>query len=364
MKIRQIVKAKGWVGYFLPFYLFTFLPLPARAQKIEAVQTTIDVGRTGYQMPITATFEFKNKSHKHLVISEVRPDCHCTNIEYPKNQINGGDKFQIKMTYDARQLGHFDHQAAIISNASKKPLYIRMKGIVLADLQDFSGTYPIEMGDLRLDKDALEYDDVNKGFEQVQELHIFNNGTKIYQPNLMHLPPYLSAVMAPEKLAPNRAGKITVTLHSDKLHDYGLTQTSVYLAGNPGDKVSPDHEISVSAVLLPAFTEMTAEQRLRAPKLTMSKQNVEITFDGKKKKTDVIELTNQGQTELEISSLQMFTGGLQISLGKSKLAPGQSTKLKVTAIRDELLKLRRRPRLLMITNDPDKGKVVININAK
>jgi hypothetical protein len=239
-----------------------------------------------------------------------------------------------------------------------------MKGIVLADLQDFSGTYPIEMGDLRLDKDALEYDDVNKGFEQVQELHIFNNGTKIYQPNLMHLPPYLSAVMVPEKLAPNRAGKITVTLHSDKLHDYGLTQTSVYLAGNPGDKVSPDHEISVSAVLLPAFTEMTAEQRLRAPKLTMSKQNIEITFDGKKKKTDIIELTNQGQTELEISSLQMFTGGLQISLGKSKLAPGQSTKLKVTAMRDELLKLRRRPRLLMITNDPDKGKVVININAK
>ena len=96
----------------------------------------------------------------------------------------------------------------------------------------------------------------------------------------------------------------------------------------------------------------------------MSKQNIEITFDGKKKKTDVIELTNQGQTELGISSLQMFTGGLQISLGKSKLAPGQSTKLKVTAMRDELLKLRRRPRLLMITNDPDKGKVVININAK
>ena len=85
---------------------------------------------------------------------------------------------------------------------------------------------------------------------------------------------------------------------------------------------------------------------------------------GKKKKTDVIELTNQGQTLLDISSLQMFTGGLTVSLGKSKLAPGQSTKLKVTAMRDELLKLRRRPRILMITNDPDQGKVVININAK
>ena len=201
-------------------------------------------------------------------------------------------------------------------------------------------------------------------FFQHQELHIYNNGTQIYQPNLMHLPSYLSAVMVPERLAPNRSGKMTVTLHSANLHDYGLTQTSVYLAGNPGDKVSADHEISVSAVLLPAFKEMTADERLRAPKLQMSKQTVDIDFEGKKKKTDVIELTNQGQTELDISSLQMFTGGLAISLAKSKLAPGQSTKLKVTAIRDELLKVRLRPRLLMITNDPDKGKVVININAK
>lgn len=353
-----------WMKVIVILFTYHLSLTTSFAQKLVAEKTTVDVGRTGYQMPITATFEFKNKSHRHLKISEVHPDCHCTSIEFPKEQIGPGNSFQIKMTYNARQLGHFDHQAAIVSNASKKPVYIRMKGVVLADYQDLSGTYPVEMGDLRLDKDALEFDDVNKGFEQVQELHIYNNGTRVYQPNLMHLPSYLTAVVVPERLAPNRAGKMTVTLHSDKLHDYGLTQTSVYLAGNPGDKVSPDHEISVSAVLLPAFVEMTAEQRQCAPKLQMSKQTIDITFDGKKKKADVIELTNQGQTELDISSLQMFTGGLVVSLGKSKLAPGQSTKLKVTAVRDEVLKQRRRPRILMITNDPDKGKIVININAK
>ena len=364
MKLMIKRMVKGMVRGVLPFYLSAFIPFPATAQKLVAEKTTVDVGRTGYQMPITATFEFRNKSFRHLKISEVRPDCHCTRIEFPKEEIGAGDKFQIKMTYDARQLGHFDHQAAIVSNASKKPLYIRMKGVVQADYQDFSGTYPIEMGDLRLDKDVLEFDDVNKGFEQVQELHVYNNSSRVYQPNLMHLPSYLTAVVVPERLAPNRAGKMTVTLHSDKLHDYGLTQTSVYLAGNPGDKVSPDHEISVSAVLLPAFVEMTPDQRQRAPKLQMSKQTIDISFDGKKKKADVILLTNQGQTELDISSLQMFTSGLTVSLGKSKLAPGQTTKLKVTAMRDELLKLKRKPRILMITNDPDKGKVVININAK
>lgn len=357
-------KVQRKVSCILPLCLLTFLPLSVAAQKPVAEKTTIDVGRTGYQMPITATFEFQNKSHRHLKISEVRPDCQCTSIEFPKEQIGAGDKFEIKMTYNAQQLGHFDHQAAVISNASSKPLYIRMKGVVLADYQDFSSTYPVKMGDLLLDKDVLEFDNVNKGLKLVEELHIYNNSSQTYQPYLMHLPPYLTAIVSPEQLAPNRPGKITVTLHSEKLHDYGLTQTSVYLAGNPGDKISPDHEISVSAVLLPAVSKMSADERLHAPRLQMSKQNIDIVFNGKKKKTDVIELTNQGQAELDISSLQMFTEGLTISLGKRKLTPGQTTKLKVTAIRDELLKVRRRPRILMITNDPEKGKVVININAK
>ena len=346
----------------IPLLLLAALPIVA--QKLIAEKTTVDVGKTGYEMPITATFEFRNKGMRRLKISEVKPDCNCTLIEYPKEEIGMGDKFEIKMTYDAKQLGHFDKQAAIISNGTKKPIYIRMKGVVLADYVDLSGSYPIEMGDMNLDRNNLEFDDINKGDSQVQELLIYNNGTRVNQPNLMHLPDYLTAKVIPERLAPGRAGKIIVTLNSSKLHDYGLTQTSLYLASNPGDKVRPDHEISVSAVLLPSFSNMTAEQRQYAPKLQLSKEQIDIHFDGKSKKTDVIELTNTGHTELNISSLQMFTGGLKISLGRRRLSPGESTKLKVTAFRDELQKVRIRPRILMITNDPEKSKVAIAIHAK
>jgi hypothetical protein len=109
---------------------------------------------------------------------------------------------------------------------------------------------------------------------------------------------------------------------------------------------------------------MTAEQREYAAHLTLSKDNVDILFDGKKKKKDVIMLTNTGRTELNISSIQMFTGGLRVALGKRRLSPGETTKLKITALRDELKKVRIRPRILMITNDPDNPKVTVNINAR
>ena len=336
--------------------------LTAAAQKLTTEKTTIDVGRTGYQQPITAVFEFRVKGSKKVRISEVRPDCNCTKVDYPKT--DQGDKFQIRMTYDAQQLGHFDKQAAVVTNATAKPFYIRMKGIVLRDYQDLSASYPITMGNLLLDHSDLEFDDINRGDHQVQVLHIYNSSTTVCQPNLMHLPSYLSATMVPERLGPGRAGTLTVTLNSNELHDYGLTQSSVYLAENPGDKVSADHEIPVSAVLLPSFMGMTNAQKQYAPKMHLSKTTCDILFAGKSKKKDVIEITNKGRTELDISSLQLFTGGLQVSLGKSKLQPDEKTTLKITALRDDLKKVRTRPRILMITNDPDFPKVTITINAK
>lgn len=120
--------------------------LPASAQKLIAEKTIIDVGKTGFQQPVTAVFEFKNKSIRRLRIESVQPDCNCTVVEYPKKVIGMGEKFQIKMTYDAQQLGHFDKQAAIISNGTKKPFYIRMKGIVSESYQDFSATIPSRWG--------------------------------------------------------------------------------------------------------------------------------------------------------------------------------------------------------------------------
>lgn len=344
--------------------LLMLVIMPASAQKLIAEKTVVDVGKTGFQQPITAVFEFRNKNAKRLRIEAVNPDCNCTVVEYPKDVIGTGESFQIKMTYDAKRLGHFDYQAAVVSNATKAPIYIRMKGIVLADYQDYSGDYPIEMGNMRIDKNELEFDDINKGEQPIEQIHVYNNGTSLMHPNLMHLPSWLSATTAPEEIRPGRTATITVTLNSQQVSDYGLTQSSIYLAANLGDKATQENLIGVSAVLLPAFQKMTEQQKQYAPKLYLSKEQVNIVFDGKSKKKDEIQLSNIGHTTLTISSLQMFTAGLKIALGKSTLRPGESTKLKITAERDELKKVRTKPRILMITNDPDKSKVIITINSK
>ena len=94
----------------------------------------------------------------------------------------------------------------------------------------------------------------------------------------------------------------------------------------------------------------------------MSSTEVDFTnFEGKKKKTSELILQNTGKTTLKITSMQLFTTGLKVTLSQQTLEPNEIATLKITGIAADMAKLRRSPRILMITNDPDHPKVVIVI---
>ena len=332
----------------------------AFAQKLTIDKTTIDVGKTGFQVPVTATFEMRNKSSKQMVISRLETDCGCTTIDGPKI-IGPGERFTISMTYDARMLGHFTKQATLYSNASPEPVYLKMKGVVLTDVVDYSKRYPYDMGGMLASINNIEFDDVKKGEHREVEINLMNNTEQDMTPNMLHLPSYLHALAMPEKLEPNRSGKIILTLNSEEVQQYGLTQVSIYLAKKLGEKISSDTEIPVSIVLLPDMTAFEGQNIELAPQLQLSAQALNLE---KKKKNGTIILSNTGKSVLKVTSLQMFTGGVQVKLPKSELQPGESTKLRVNIIPNQIRKARSKPRILMITNDPQHAKEVITINVE
>ena len=338
--------------------------LGAQAQRISAKHEVIDCGNVMYESPVTAKFELRNKG-SDLIIDTVRTSCDCVVADYPKGVISKGDNFTVEVTFDARQLGHFHKEAAIYSNASDKPLYLTMRGVVVDHLTDFTGLYDFTLGSVRADKNNIEFDDVNLGEKPVQKIHIINSGTESVSPVIMHLPDYITASVSPTTIAPGHTGVATLTLNSTKLRSYGLTQSSVYLGMFPGDKVGDDKEISISAVLLPEFRNMSETQRLNAPVMKLSTETLDLgSFDDKDEKSGTIIIENQGKSRLNISSMQMFTSGLKVRLNKSRLDPGESAKLKITAYKKHLKNARSKPRVLMITNDPNKSKVVIHVNVK
>ena len=348
----------------LPVCLFAFLPL--NAQKVQVVNPKVNVGKTGFEVPVTATFELKATGSRHIHIEEVKPDCGCTKVEYPRKNISHGQTFTVSMTYDARMLGHFHKEAAVYVKGSDEPVWLVMEGVVLADLKDYSKTYPYAFGELLADLDNVEFDDVNKGDYPEVVINVLNNGEQPMMPNVLHLPPYLTAFATPETLEPGKPGKVILTLNSQNVHDFGLTQTAVYLAENLGDKVNSNIELPVSVVLLPNTTGFEGTNKQYAPKMRLSADSLILGMvGGKMQKNGTIMLTNEGRLPLKISSLQMFTQGMKVTLGKQELQPGESAKLKVTVTdRNQLLKARQKPRVLMITNDPDHAKVAIAVHCQ
>ena len=336
--------------------------LVAMAQKMEAVSKIVDCGQSVYKSPATAEFEIKNKGNHATRIVDVRMSCGCTDVEFPREEIPAGSKFTVRVTYDAKTMGRYDKLVALYTEGNEKPVVLRMRGQVVREIVDFGGKYDFLLGNVQSDCNDIEFDDVNRGERPQKKIHILNTTGENIQPVVMHLPDYLTAEVSPSKIAPGHSGVVTITLDSKQLKDMGLTQTSVFLGTFPGDRVSREKELSVSAVLLPKFDNLTASQLANAPRMHLSATELNLgAFKGNKKLKGEIIIRNDGNSVLNIKNLQMFTVGLQVSLNKQKIKPGESAKLKITAEERQLKNARSKPRVLMITNDPNLPKVTIKI---
>ncbi len=349
MKIRQILLCSALVPFFL------------HAQSISLPSNTINCGQVLYKLPVKAEFKMKNTGEQPLLISNIRTSCGCTTVSYPTDAIAPGQSFTVSVVYDAKQMGHFQKEIGVYSNAYTQPLLLTIKGVVVEKKTHFDGDFPYSIGDVLADKADLLFDNVNRGEQPVEKIHILNNGNQTITPQLMHLPPYLKGEVKPARVAPGRSATISLQVDSHKLHDLGLTHTSIYLGSFQGDKVSTDKEIDVNIVLLPNFEKLGESQLANAPKLQLSKGSLTFNKESEKsKEKDVIEITNIGKSKLSIRSLQIIGTGLDISLNKQNIGPGETAKLKVVAIKSMIAKARTTPKVLIITNDPSQPKVIIN----
>ena len=345
--------------------LWTVFCLMAQAQpKATFDKKTHEFGVVLWKHPATAVFTVKNDGDKPLVISNVTTSCGCTVADWTKTPIAPGATGTVTSTFDAKALGHFYKDIGVYCNASDLPIYLMLQGEVSADPKNYTLTHPYEIGPIRLDKEAIEFDDVNKGDKPSMEILVANTSSEVYTPVLMHLPPYLEAVAVPERIGKKGTGKIKITLDTDKLPKFGLTTSTVYLSRFPGDKVGDENSIPVSVVLLPDFSQISQVQRLNPPAVELSARELTLLplAENEKKSVKVV-VTNTGKSNLEITDLQVFNSALGVQLKKRVLKPGVSTKMKITAYGKFLKKVKGSPRVLMITNDPNCPKIIINVNV-
>lgn len=344
--------------------LLTIVALQAKAQLITTPAQVIDCGQVLFRKPVTVHFELTNEGGGAAQIKKVETSCGCTNVEYPKGTISENKPFVVTATYDAKQMGHFEKYIDLYTNGATLPFTLTMKGVVVEEVKDFGGTYQYMIGRLKADKKEIWFDDVTKGDNPVAEIHVHNATGDQLTPVVMHLPDYLKVDISPSSIPPGKQAVIHVTLNSSMIKDYGLQQTSIYLGQRPGDKVSPDNEIDITAILLPYFGMVSEQQLVYMPKMKISETVLDLgEFEGKKKKKGTITIENLGRTDLEIQKMQMFTEGLTLDLSSTVIHPGEEAKLRITADKKMLKGVKKQPKVLLITNDPRMPKVIIDVNV-
>lgn len=332
--------------------------------KIKFEKETQELGYVLWRNPVTVTYHFTNDGDKPLVISNVTTSCGCTEAKWTEDPIPAGGKGEVTAIFDAEAIGRFYKEVGVYCNASSTPIYLGFNGEVTADPKNYTFTHPYAFGSIRLDKEEIEFDDVNKGDNPVFDILVANTSNKAYSPVLMHLPPYLTAKAVPEVLGRGKNGRIEVTLDSEKLPKLGITRTSVYLARFPGDKVGSENEIPVSVALLPDFSHESEWVKNNPPVLTLSATSLEFPpLNPKQKKSQNIIITNTGKSDLTIQDMQVLNIALAVRLKKRVLKPGESTKMKITVLAENLPRVKGTPRVLMLTNDPKHPKVTIRVKA-
>ena len=308
-------------------YAFAAVALTAAAQpRFSSNKETHNFGQIEWKHPASAQYVITNTGDQPLVLTEVDPSCACSVVQWTQTPIAPGDKGIITVEFDAKALGHFDKSIAVYSNAQPDLAYLHFTGEVVREIKDFTKTYPYLIGQIRIDKNEIDFPDTHRGAKPVIRIGVVNLSDRSYEPVLMHLPSYLDMKVEPSVLQKGERGLITLTLNTEKLTDLGLTQASVYLSRFTGDKVSDENEIPLSAILLPDFSGMTDTDRANAPVIRLSETDIDLSalLAKKNKVKHDIQLTNTGRSPLQISKLQVFNPALGVSLKKSVLQPGET----------------------------------------
>lgn len=345
------------------FYILALMSsVCVMAQKAQYDHTVVNAGNTLWKKPLTATFKVTNKDRGELFVKNVDAGCGCLSVSWPHHPLQKGESGLITITYDAKMLGHFDRIVEVYTNVSAEPTQLRIKGNVTnnSNKQSLTDMFPYRIDNILVSTNNIEFPEVHKGDSVHLSIEVYNDGNEVYTPQLMHLPSYITAKYRPMMIARGRRGIIDLTLHSDQLPGLGLNQTSIYVARFAGDKVGTNNDIAVSSILLPDLSELA--QGADCPELVISTSALDLGTMGRKSKLKgKVTIANTGTGTLRLSNIQAFNPALNISLPKTELQPGDKTEMSVV-VQSKYLKLSKaQPRILLITNDPQHPKQVIDV---
>ena len=100
--------------------------------EVDVKQQLIDVGEIKSGKEIMATFELVNSGKEDLVISETRPDCHCTVPKVSAETATQGEEIKVNVKYEKNDIpGYFQQNVLVYCNIKEVYVVLTIRGKIV-----------------------------------------------------------------------------------------------------------------------------------------------------------------------------------------------------------------------------------------
>ncbi|MHB1278755.1 MAG: DUF1573 domain-containing protein [Bacteroidia bacterium] len=336
------------------------------------VNRSIDFGTIKEEDGIrSGTFVAYNIAKDPLVISDVVVGCGCTNVEYSKDTLFGGDSVVITVTYNpVNQKGKFEKAIFVYNNGMPYQVFLTIKGETVPREKTVLDKYSTNLGNLRVTSMYHDFGFLYEDQVDTFRIGMYNAGEQTIQiKGITGRPAYIILNSENLTIKPGQESSIEIVYDARQVNDLG--EMIHYLNLVTDDYYVPEVPLNINAHILERFPKQTKRRIKRNPVVHFDEK--EKTY-GKALMGDTVKMTytliNKGKNPLIIRKIQPSCGCTSSSADKMEIAAGDSAIITVnfaTAGRSgEDSKV-----ITIITNDPAhpisklylNGYIVENPNA-
>ncbi len=317
-------------------------------------KTTHDFGQVSEEDGnVTYKFAFTNDGDAPLVVSNVTASCGCTTPDWTKEPIPPKGKGFITVTYGASgRPGPIGKTVSVYTNQGDAPIVLSIKGNVNPKGQTPEQKFPLQIGDMRLRALVLNYGNIAiNNSQSTQILEVYNAGKSPLALRYGNLPKYITIKTEPASIPANTEGKLIVTFNAPVAKLYGKYEGSFGVIVN-NNTATANNKITYMAVVTDDFSKVNSAT---APKIGVGTGyfNFGPFSDSKAKAptTQVLKLSNSGQSDLLIRRIVCDNPSVSVSIPKSTVKKGEIVDIKVT-VQPKKIKEVTNANLTIVTNDP------------
>ncbi|MGK7392332.1 MAG: DUF1573 domain-containing protein [Candidatus Cyclobacteriaceae bacterium M2_1C_046] len=334
--------------------LFNFFLFIASAQQADILKFEEQIYDFGIVKeadgPVLHEFVFTNTGAEPIKITNVKTSCGCTTPGWTKEAVAPGEQGFVQAQYDTyNRPGSFNKSLTVFTDDGKQvALFIR--GNVSPRPKSIEEELPYTDGNLR-----TKYRSFNMGKvlttddPTLKDFDIYNAGEQ---------PLIIKSIIHPEHVQVNLADTInagesatlTISYAAKKKGDLGFfTENMTLVTNEPIDSIK---SYTLFTNIEEYFAPMSKEEFEKSARLSFGEQiyDFDRAKEGEKVKNE-FQLTNNGQSVLNIRKVDSNCTCLKAELSKNNLAPGESAIIK-TEFDSSGRKGNQQKAITVYSNDP------------